>query len=103
MSGLKDKARATIASLPDNKLTHPIKERMEKDLDDELTAAQQEVQKKIWELNMAFRELKQMLDDPQLPEEKKAALTKTAAELDAKLNDWQSRLQEMREKKESDS
>ena len=98
MGDIKDAAIHAIEKLPDNKLTQPIKAKIEKQLNEGLRAAEQDVQRSNWQLTMFLEKLKQMLVDPNLPDSQKAELQKKEQEIADKLQDIQTRLQCLRDK-----
>ena len=98
MGDIKEAAIHVIEKLPDNKLTQPLKGKIEKQLIDELRAAEQDVQRSNWQLTMFLEKLKQMLVDPNLPDSQKAELQKKEQEIADKLQDIQTRLQCLRDK-----
>ena len=68
MGDIKDAAIHAIEKLPDNKLTQPIKAKIEKPLNEELRTAEQDVQRSNWQLTMFLEKLKQMLEGRELDE-----------------------------------
>ena len=84
---------SVITRLPDNRLTKPIKKRIENELAKETELQKQDIQKKNWILTMMYQQLKQMVDDPNTPEAQKEELQKKMQELEPRIQNWQERAQ----------
>ena len=92
----------SIAQLPDNKLTQPIKDKVGEKLTEELASVKQDLIKKKWDLVNLYQVLKQMSEDPDIPESKREEIKKSVQEFAEKNRVLQDKINEKLYKTEED-
>ena len=82
-----------INQLPDNDFTQPIKEKVSEKLSEELSSVKQEVIRANWDLASLYHVLKQMSEDPDIPESKREEIKKSVQEYSEKIRVIQEKIE----------